>query len=97
VTITVLGPAAKITVAVPDPPGERVMVDGETVPELLESWIVPEKPFRLLTVTENEHDPLRPPIVQVVLPGAITLKSCTMNFTVTECDREPEVPVTVAV
>ncbi len=86
-----------VTVAVPDPPGERVILVGDIEPVLVESVTVPAKPLRLVTVTENEQTLCLPPVTQVMLPGAVTLKSWTMNLTVAECDSDPETPVTVTV
>ena len=73
-TVIELGPLLKFTVAVPDPPAESVMLDGETDPALLKSVIVPAHPFRLFTVTENEHFPTW----QLMLLGAVTPKSWTV-------------------
>lgn len=99
-TVTELGPTGTVIVAVADFPAESVRVDGVAEPPTLtERVTVPEKPFRLVRVTVNEqNDPRRPPpATQVMLPGAVTLKSWTVNLTVAECVSEPEVPIAVAV
>jgi hypothetical protein len=78
VTITVLGPAAKVTVTVFDPPAESVTHDGETDAEL-DMHTVPANPLTLVTVTEKEQIfPRRPPSTHVTLPGATALKSWTV-------------------
>jgi len=87
-----------VTVAVPDPPAEGLMLDGETAPAVVVIEMVPVKPLRLVTVTVNEQTfPRRPPVTHVMLPGADTLKSRTTRSTVVECDNPPPEAVTVTV
>ena len=77
-------------VALPDP----VTLVGDTVQEVLlvVRLTTPAKPLTALTVIEDV--PAEPAFTVTLVGLAVIVKSWTLNVTVTECEREPLVPVT---